>query len=55
MIAAIVELLRNAPESAAAGVALSWMAHNYERVADRATNIAERVVYIATGQTPDLN
>lgn len=55
MIAAILELLRNAPEAAAAGVALSWMAHNYERVADRATNIAERVVYIATGQTLDLN
>lgn len=55
MIAAIVELLRNAPEAAAAGVALSWMAHNYERVADRSTNIAERVVYIATGLTPDLN
>lgn len=55
MIAAIVELLRNAPETAAAGVALSWIAHNYERVADRATNIAERVVYIVTGQTPDLN
>ncbi len=55
MIAVIVELLRNAPEAAAAGIALSWMAHNYERVADRATNIAERVVYIATGQTPDLN
>ncbi len=55
MIAAIVELLRNAPEAAAAGVSLSWMAHNYERVADRSTNIAERVVYIATGLTPDLN
>ncbi len=55
MIDAIVDLIRNAPEAAAVGVALSWVGHNYERVADRATNIAERVVYIATGETPDLN
>lgn len=55
MIDAIVELIRNDPEAAAPGVALSWIAHNYERVADRATNIAERVVYIATGETPDLD
>jgi phosphate transport system protein len=55
MIDAIVELIRNAPEAAAPGIALSWIAHNYERAADRATNIAERVVYIATGETPDLD
>jgi phosphate transport system protein len=55
LIAAIVASIRSEPEVAACGVALSWMAHNYERVADRATNIAERVVYIATGQTPELN
>jgi phosphate transport system protein len=54
-IDAIVELIRHNPEEAAAGVALTWIAHNYERVADRATNIAERVVYIATGETPDLD
>ncbi len=55
LIAAIVASIRSEPAVAACGVALSWMAHNYERVADRATNIAEQVVYIATGQTPDLN
>jgi phosphate transport system protein len=55
LIAAIVASIRSEPEVAACGVALSWMAHDYERVADRATNIAEKVVYIATGQTPDLN
>ncbi|WP_373508221.1 phosphate signaling complex protein PhoU [Thiocapsa sp.] len=55
LIAAIVASIRSEPEVAACGVALSWMAHNYERVADRATNIAERVVFIATGQLPELN
>jgi phosphate transport system protein len=29
---------------------LLWVAHNLERIADRATNICERVVYIATGE-----
>jgi phosphate transport system protein len=29
---------------------LLWVAHNLERIADRATNICERVVFIATGE-----
>ncbi len=29
---------------------LLWIAHDLERVADRATNIAERVLYLETGQ-----
>jgi phosphate transport system protein len=29
---------------------LIWIAHLLERIADRATNIAERVVYLATGK-----
>lgn len=34
---------------------LLWITHNLERVGDRVTNIAERVVYMATSVTPDLN
>lgn len=34
---------------------LLWAAHNLERIADRATNICERVVYMATGQIEDLD
>ncbi|SDY17863.1 phosphate transport system protein [Allochromatium warmingii] len=37
------------------GMQLLWIAHHYERVADRATNIAERIIYIETGETPELN
>ena len=55
VIEAIVELIRTEPEAAAAGVALTWIAHLYERVADRATNIAGHVVYIATGETTGLD
>ena len=29
---------------------LIWVAHDLERVADRATNIAERVIYLVTGK-----
>jgi phosphate transport system protein len=55
MIDAIVVLIRDEPEAAASGVALSAVSHLFERVADRATNIAESVVYMATGKTPDLD
>ena len=34
---------------------LLWVSHDLERVADRATNIAERVVYLVTGKMPDSN
>lgn len=43
------------PHASMAGIELLWIAHHYERVADRATNIAERIIYIATGETPELN
>jgi phosphate transport system protein len=33
---------------------LLWVAHNLERIADRATNICERVVFAATGQLEEL-
>jgi phosphate transport system protein len=31
---------------------LIWVAHDLERIADRATNIAERVIYVTTGRLP---
>ena len=34
---------------------LLWIVHNLERIGDRATNIAERVTYIITSETPELN
>ena len=32
---------------------LIWVAHDLERIADRATNIAERVIYMVTGRLPE--
>lgn len=34
---------------------LLYVVHNLERIADRATNIGERVVFMATGHMADLN
>ncbi len=34
---------------------LLWVAHDLERIADRATNIAERVIYLVTGRGPDVH
>ena len=33
---------------------LLWVSHNLERIADRVTNICERVVFAATGKLEDL-
>ena len=33
---------------------LLWTIHNLERVADRATNICEQVIFMADGRRPDL-
>src|SRR3712207_4877109 len=34
---------------------LIFVAHNLERVADRTTNIAERLIFLVTGEIVDLN
>ena len=34
---------------------LLWVTHDLERLADRATNIAERVVYLVTGKLTEVN
>ena len=34
---------------------LLWVAHDLERIADRTTNIAERVIYLVTGRMEEIN
>lgn len=34
---------------------LLWIAYHLERIGDRVTNIAERVVFMVTAETPELN
>ena len=34
---------------------LIWASHNLERIADRVTNICERIIFLATGSMPQVN
>ncbi len=43
------------PKFIGVGTYIIQIAHELERVADRATNIAERAIYATTGQLVDLN
>lgn len=48
----LVTFMFQNPRNIERATLLMWVAHNLERVADRATNIAERVIYLATGKIP---
>ena len=43
------------PQTIQRATYLLWVAHDLERIADRATNIAERVVYLVTGKMEEIN
>ena len=43
------------PASTQRATYLIWAAHNLERIADRVTNICERVVYLVEGRIEELN
>jgi len=43
------------PRSITRATYLLWVAHNLERIADRVTNICERVLFITTGELREFN
>lgn len=45
----------NDPKTISRATWLLWVAHNLERIADRATNICERVVFMVTGELVEYN
>ena len=47
---ALLSRMRCDQEKVVKDTYLLWVSHNLERIADRATNICERVVFIATGE-----
>jgi phosphate transport system protein len=51
----LVEIMSRTPDSASRATYLLWCAHNLERIGDRVTNIAERVVFVTTGDMQELN
>jgi phosphate transport system protein len=52
---AVVELMRADPANVERGTRIIIASHYLERIGDRATNIAEDVVYLVTGDVEDLN
>ena len=55
VFADVIELMRADPSTVERGTRVILAAHWVERIGDRVTNIAEDVVYLATGQVEDLN
>jgi len=51
----VVELMRQDPANVERGTRIIIASHYLERIGDRATNIAEDVVYLVTGDVEDLN
>ncbi len=49
-VQALLSRMRSDQDKVVNDTYLLWVSHNLERIADRATNICERVVYIATGE-----
>jgi len=43
------------PKTIERATRLLWVAHDVERIADRATNIAERVIFLVTGKMVEIN
>ena len=43
------------PQTIERATFLLWVAHDLERIADRATNIAERVIFLVTGKMVEIN
>jgi phosphate transport system protein len=51
----LLTLMIQDPKSIQRATYLLWVAHNLERIADRATNIAERVIFLITDQLVKVN
>jgi phosphate transport system protein len=52
---AVLDLMRSDPRTVERGTRVILAAHWIERIGDRVTNVAEDVVYLATGKVEDLN
>ncbi len=51
----LVAIMINDPTTVEPCTHLLWVAHNLERIADRTTNIAERVVFAETGEIVEMD
>ena len=51
----LIEIMLRDPSAVLPCTHLLWVSHNLERIADRATNVAERAVFMATGAQTEMN
>jgi phosphate transport system protein len=51
----LLGVMAKTPESSGAAVRLQFASHNLERIADRATNLVERVLFLSSGEMEELN
>ena len=51
----LLTFMINDPHTIQRATYLIWVAHNLERIADRVTNICERVVYLVEGRIEEMN
>jgi phosphate transport system protein len=51
----LLQIMVKDPDTITRGTYLLWCAHNLERIGDRVTNIAERVIFMTTGTMKELN
>jgi phosphate transport system protein len=51
----LLEYMINDPETIQRATYLLWVAHDLERIADRATNIAEQVEFLVNGSSLDIS
>lgn len=51
----LLVFMMNDPRTISRATYLLWVAHNLERIADRTTNIGERVIFLVTGEVEELN
>ncbi len=50
----LLEYMIDDPATIQRATYLLWVAHDLERIADRATNIAEQVIFLVKGSNPDI-
>ena len=51
----LLSFMAEDPKTIKRATYLLWVAHDLERIADRATNIAERVIFLVTGKLTEIN
>ena len=50
----LIVIMARKPETIKRATYLIWCAHNLERIADRVTNVAERIIFMTTGDLREL-